>query len=105
VRGRGGAGRGGELEATDLQHALAAYQGAAEHFKRFHAMLPSLKEAMNDLGIAYAKLGVLAMNRTDTPRSTPKRIRVGPGPRPRRPPRRSCEAPRRPCRSSRRTYA
>jgi predicted Zn-dependent protease len=59
--------RGGELEATDMEKAVAAYQAAVEHFKRFHALLPSLKEAMNDLGIAYAKLGVLAMNRNDSP--------------------------------------
>jgi len=30
-------------------------------------MLPSLKEAMNDLGVAYTKLGVLAMDRDDSP--------------------------------------
>ena len=41
------------------------YQAAVEHFRRFHTMLPSLKEAMNDLGVAYTKLGVLAMDRDD----------------------------------------
>src|SRR5205807_3539241 len=39
---------------------VAAYDEAIEDFKRYHAMLPALKEACNDLGIAYAKLGVLA---------------------------------------------
>jgi tetratricopeptide (TPR) repeat protein len=53
--------RGAKLEATDLKQAVAAYDEAVEDFKRYHAMLPSLKEADNDLGIAYTKLGVLAM--------------------------------------------
>lgn len=53
--------RGAKLEATDLKQAVAAYDEAIEDFKRYHAMLPSLKEAPNDLGVAYTKLGVLAM--------------------------------------------
>lgn len=52
--------RGGKLEATDMKAAVAAYDEAIEDFKRYHAMLPSLKEASNDLGIAYTKLGVTA---------------------------------------------
>jgi len=59
--------RGAALETTDMEKAIGAYQTALEHFKRFHTLLPSLKEAMNDLGIAYAKLGVLAMDRSDSP--------------------------------------
>jgi predicted Zn-dependent protease len=59
--------RGGALEATDMEKAIGAYQDAIDQFKRFHAMLPSLKEAMNDLGVAYAKIGVLAMDRGDSP--------------------------------------
>src|SRR5579871_5263824 len=59
--------RGAALEESDLGKAVGAYQTAADHFKRFHAMLPSLKEAMNDLGVAYTKLGVLAMDRNDSP--------------------------------------
>ena len=60
--------RGDQLvEESDLPAAVAAYQTATEHFKRFHTMLPSLKEAMNDLGVAYTKLGVLAMDRNDSP--------------------------------------
>jgi predicted Zn-dependent protease len=55
------------LEETDLPKAVTAYQTAADHFKRYHTMLPSLKEAMNDLGVAYTKLGVLAMDRNDSP--------------------------------------
>ena len=59
--------RGAGLEETDLPSAVTAYQTAVEHFRRFHTMLPSLKEAMNDLGVAYTKLGVLAMDRDDSP--------------------------------------
>lgn len=58
--------RGAKLEATDLPQAVAAYNEAIEDFKRYHAMLPALKEADNDLGIAYTKLGVLAMS-ADSP--------------------------------------
>lgn len=53
--------RGAKLEGSDLKQAVAAYEEAVEDFKRYHAMLPSLKEASNDLGVAYTKLGVLAM--------------------------------------------
>jgi predicted Zn-dependent protease len=59
--------KGAKLEATDMQQAIAAYEESVEDFKRYRAMLPSLKEAMNDLGIAYTKLGVLAMQ--DSPLS------------------------------------
>jgi predicted Zn-dependent protease len=52
--------RGAKLEASDVKEAAAAYTEAAEDFKRYHTMLPSLKEASNDLGVAYTKLGVLA---------------------------------------------
>ncbi len=59
--------RGAELEASDMAKAVAAYQEAVDDFKRYQTMLPSLKEAMNDLGVAYTKLGVLAMDRKDSP--------------------------------------
>jgi predicted Zn-dependent protease len=59
--------RAGKLEATDMKGAVAAYEEAVEDFKRYRAMLPNLKEAMNDLGIAYAKIGVLAMSTQDSP--------------------------------------
>lgn len=59
--------RAAKLEASDMAKAVAAYDDAVDHFKRFRAMLPTLKEAANDLGIAYAKLGVLAMNKDDSP--------------------------------------
>ncbi len=59
--------KGAGLEETDLPSAVTAYQTAVDDFKRFHTMMPSLKEAMNDLGVAYTKLGVLAMDRNDSP--------------------------------------
>jgi len=59
--------KGTKLEATDMTKAVEAYQDAADNFKRFRTMLPSLKEAANDMGVAYTKLGVLAMNKNDSP--------------------------------------
>jgi predicted Zn-dependent protease len=53
--------RGAKLESTDMKDAVKAYEEAVEDFKRYHTMLPALKEAMNDLGVAYTKIGVLAM--------------------------------------------
>jgi len=54
--------RGAKLEATDLKGAIAAYTEAGDDFQRYHTMLPSLKEASNDLGVALTKLGVLAIS-------------------------------------------
>ncbi len=59
--------QGTKLEATDMAKAVQSYQDAADNFKRFRTMLPSLKEAANDMGVAYTKLGVLAMNKSDSP--------------------------------------
>jgi tetratricopeptide (TPR) repeat protein len=59
--------RGNKLESTDMTGAIKAYEEAADDFKRYHMMLPSSKDAMNNLGIAYAKLGVLAMSQQDSP--------------------------------------
>ena len=53
--------KGTRLEQTDMENAVKAYDEAVEHFKKFRTTLPTLKEAMNDLGIAYTKIGVLAM--------------------------------------------
>ena len=59
--------QGAKLESTNMEKAIGSYQDAADNFKRFRTMLPSLKEAANDAGIAYTKLGVLAMNKDDSP--------------------------------------
>lgn len=65
--GVGALDRAAKLEATDLAKAIEAYEDAIDNFKRFRAMLPTLKEGANNLGIAYTKLGVLAMNKQDSP--------------------------------------
>jgi predicted Zn-dependent protease len=52
--------RAGKLEATDVGKAAAAYQEAAEHFRRFRTTLRGSRDVLNNLGVAYAKLGVLA---------------------------------------------
>jgi tetratricopeptide (TPR) repeat protein len=59
--GVGAVDRANKLETSDMGKAVEAHQDAADHFKRFRAMLPTVKEAANNLGIAYTKLGVLAM--------------------------------------------
>jgi predicted Zn-dependent protease len=59
--------KGAKLEATDMTKAVEAYNEAVDDFKRFHTMLPTVKEGSNNLGIAYTKLGVLAMNKDDSP--------------------------------------
>jgi tetratricopeptide (TPR) repeat protein len=59
--------RGTKAEATDMKQAVGAYEEAIEDFKRFRQTLPSLKEAMNDLGVAYTKVGVLAVSDRETP--------------------------------------
>jgi predicted Zn-dependent protease len=59
--------KGAKLEATDMPKAVEAYTQAVDDFKRFRTMLPKVKEAANDLGVAYTKLGVLAMNKADSP--------------------------------------
>ncbi len=59
--GVGAVDRANKLEASNMQKAIEAHQEAADHFKRFRTMLPTVKEAANNLGIAYTKLGVLAM--------------------------------------------
>ena len=65
--GVGALDRAAKLESTDLAKAIDAYEDATDDFKRFRAMLPTVKEAANDLGIAYTKLGVLAMNKEQSP--------------------------------------
>jgi len=54
--------KGAKLESSDMTGAVAAYNEAVEAFKKFKGTLPQQKEASNDLGVAYTKLGVLAMS-------------------------------------------
>jgi predicted Zn-dependent protease len=58
--------RGSKLEATDMAKAIEAYQEAADDFGRFRTMLPTVKEAANNAGVASMKLGVLALNKEDS---------------------------------------
>src|SRR5690606_18447742 len=48
-------------EARGQRQAATAYEQAVEHFKRFRSTLKATKEVLNNLGIAYAKLGVMAV--------------------------------------------
>jgi tetratricopeptide (TPR) repeat protein len=59
--------KGQKLEDSDATKAGEAYEAAAEHFKRFRATLTAQREVMNNLGVVYAKLGVLALGKADTP--------------------------------------
>lgn len=59
--------KGAKLEDSDVSGAVTAYETAAEHFKRFRATLTSQREVMNNLGVVYSKLGVLALGKADSP--------------------------------------
>jgi len=65
--GVGAIDRATKLEATDLAKSVETYNEAVDHFKRFRALLPVVKEGANNLGIAYTKLGVLAMTKNESP--------------------------------------
>jgi tetratricopeptide (TPR) repeat protein len=65
--GVGAMDRAGKLEATDMAKSIEAYSEAVDNFKRFRNMLSTVKEGANNLGIAYTKLGVLAMNKDESP--------------------------------------
>jgi predicted Zn-dependent protease len=57
---------GAKLEANDMSKAVESFNDAVDHFKRFRNLLPTVKEGANNLGIAYTKLGVLAMNKDES---------------------------------------
>jgi tetratricopeptide (TPR) repeat protein len=65
--GVGAMDRAGKLETTDMAKSIDGYNEAVDYFKRFRTMLPTVKEGANNLGIAYTKLGVLAMNKNESP--------------------------------------
>ncbi|HTE56020.1 MAG TPA: tetratricopeptide repeat protein [Kofleriaceae bacterium] len=54
----------GRLETSEPARAAEAYEDAADDFKRFRTTLKATKEVLNNLGIAYAKLGVMRMAAT-----------------------------------------
>ena len=49
------------LESSEPARAPEAYELAVDHFKRFRTTLKATKEVLNNLGIAYAKLGVMEL--------------------------------------------
>ena len=59
--------RAGTLEAGGKTGAAAAYEEAVEHFKRYRGTLKATKEVLNNLGIAYAKIGLMAMAKSRSP--------------------------------------
>lgn len=61
--------KGARVEDQDVSAAAASYQEAAEHFQRFRTTLPAQRELQNNLGVAYAKLGVLALGKAESPLS------------------------------------
>ncbi|MBP6628446.1 MAG: tetratricopeptide repeat protein [Kofleriaceae bacterium] len=65
--GVGALDRAAKFEGNDLGKAVAAYKEGIEHLGRFRATLPAQKEVLHNLGVAHAKLGVLAMNAKDLP--------------------------------------
>ncbi|HKE17481.1 MAG TPA: M48 family metalloprotease [Kofleriaceae bacterium] len=56
--------RAARLEFSDPSKVPEAYELAVDHFKRFRTTLKGNKEVLNNLGIAYAKLGVMSMARS-----------------------------------------
>ena len=59
--------RANKLEASDTGGARDAYEEAVDHFKRFRNTVKANKQVLNNLGIAYAKVGVIAMTDSDSP--------------------------------------
>jgi predicted Zn-dependent protease len=59
--------RAAAAESEDVERALATYQEAIEHFQRFGATLTPTVEILNNLGKAYARLGVFELGRRDSP--------------------------------------
>ncbi|MCB9727925.1 MAG: tetratricopeptide repeat protein [Deltaproteobacteria bacterium] len=57
-------------EHTDLAKAEALYREAVEDFTRFNQTLKPTPETLNDLGIAYAKIGIYRMVGPDNPLHT-----------------------------------
>lgn len=59
--------RAGKLEASGAGGARDAYEEAAEHFKRFRNTVKANKQVLNNLGIAWAKVGLIAMADAESP--------------------------------------
>jgi predicted Zn-dependent protease len=52
-----------ELETSDSGAALGLYKDALEDFRRFRDTVRPSKEVLNNMGVAYARMGVLAQAR------------------------------------------
>ncbi len=59
--------RANKLEAGGAGGARDAYEEAADHFKRFRNTVKANKQVLNNLGIAWAKVGLIAMADEDSP--------------------------------------
>jgi predicted Zn-dependent protease len=59
--------RAATLEAASKVDAAAAYEQAIDHFKRYRTTLKATREVLNNLGIAYAKIGLMAMGKRRSP--------------------------------------
>ena len=59
--------RAGKLETGGTGGAKDAYEEAAEHFKRFRNTVKANKQVLNNLGIAWAKVGLIAMAEAGSP--------------------------------------
>ncbi len=58
-----------KLEATDTGKALTLYKEALEEFRRYRDLLKPTKEILNNMGIIYAKLGVVGQADANFPLS------------------------------------
>jgi predicted Zn-dependent protease len=58
---------GDRLRASDPTKAGTQYTAAIDHLTRFHTTLKPTKQVLNNLGSAYAKLGVLALAGKQSP--------------------------------------
>ena len=56
-----------EAEGRDVAEAAGLYRKAIEDFKRFQLTLRPTKETLNNMGVAYAKLGVYRLASEDSP--------------------------------------
>ncbi|MEZ4265662.1 MAG: M48 family metalloprotease [Myxococcota bacterium] len=59
-----------KAEGSDLRKAEGLYQDAIADFTRFNQTLKPTRETLNDLGIAYAKVGIYRMVGPDNPLHT-----------------------------------
>ncbi|MGM0575088.1 MAG: tetratricopeptide repeat protein [Myxococcota bacterium] len=59
-----------EAQAGDLARARSLYRGAVEDFTRFNRTLRPTRETLNNVGIAWARLGIFRLTGPDNPLHT-----------------------------------